>query len=75
MATLVQKRQAVIDRLNGEEKQIYNHDFVAKTGKCKKCSRKLTDCVFTDKNNVQRINMMCGVIGREEVERFRDYIG
>lgn len=69
--TLLQKRQAVIDRLN-PDKRPYLHTFDAKTGRCTDCNRRLVDEVFTDAGGVQRIHMWCSVIGADEVARFRD---
>lgn len=71
-AQLLKRRQAIIDRLNPDNKP-YLHTFNARTGRCTDCNSLLVDEIYTDEEGAQRIDMFCSVIGADEVAQFRDY--
>lgn len=68
MSSLIEQRQAVLDKLN-VHRQVYWHDFQAVDGYCKNCNTHFTDAIKPDKP-ILNLDMLCSVITSEEVAQF-----
>lgn len=69
MNSIMQRRKAVLKKLN-KNRQVYWHDFKAEDGFCSKCSKHFCDVIEPNKP-ITNLQMLCAVIGREEVAQFR----
>lgn len=59
---ILKKKKAVLKKFYGGKREVYFHDFRLSDGRCKKCNEFIGDAE----------SRMCGVIGREEVDLFRN---
>ena len=63
LGSIIERKKQVLKKFYGGKRESYHHDFALSNGKCDKCK------VFIGDASTR----ICPVIGREEVEQFRDW--